>query len=137
MVVAFVFHTAGLYELPENFGLFYLGWLFAILYPAGLGLIVGCLTEMYEWVEKLVGPMSYFALPISGAFFMADWLPDDVRKLALLVPSVNSYELIRSGQFGPGVRVHYDLPYEVFACASLILIGLALSRSIHKHLVIE
>jgi len=136
LVVAFIFGAAGLYEPPKDFGLFYLGWLFAILYSAGLGLIIGCLSEKYEWVEKLVGPASYFQLPISGAFFMVDWLPDHVRKLALLVPSVNSYEMIRAGQFGPGIRVHYDLAYTTLACSALIVTGLIMCRQVHKHLVI-
>lgn len=136
LVVAFIFGVAGLYELPKDLGLFYLGWLYAVLYATGLGLIVGCLSERHEWVEKLVGPLTYFQLPVSGAFFMVEWLPDSMRSYALLIPSVNSYELIRAGQFGSGIQTHYHIGYTTFSCAVLILFGLILSRRVHRHLVI-
>lgn len=136
VVIAFIFGAAGLYELPKDFGLFYLGWFYAILYASGLGLIIGCLSEKYDWVEKMVGPLTYFQLPVSGAFFMVEWLPDSVRKYALLIPSVNSYEMIRGGQFGASVRVHFDIPYTTFICCALIAVGLMMCRRVHKHLSI-
>jgi len=136
LVVAFIFGAVGLYELPKDFGMFYLGWMYSCLYPVGLGLVIGCVSERHEWIEKLVGPMTYFQLPISGAFFMVDWLPEHAQKFALLVPSVNAYEMIRAGQFGPGVHVHYNIAYTTFACFALIAIGLMLCRQVHKHLVI-
>jgi capsular polysaccharide transport system permease protein len=136
LVVAFIFGALGLYQPPKDFGLFYLGWLYCFLYPVGLGLIIGCISEKYEWFEKLVGPITYFQLPISGAFFMVDWLPGSVQKYALLMPSIDAYEMIRAGQFGPAVEVHYDLAYTTFACSALIAVGLMLCRRVHQHLVI-
>lgn len=137
LVIAFMFYAAGLYSFPEDWGAFYLGWLYATLFSVGIGLILGSLTEIHEWTEKLVGPFGYFMLPVSGAFFMVDWLPGKFQKYVLWIPTVNAYELIRSGQFGSSVRVHYDLGYVSFVCALLIAIGLILSRNVHKHLVVE
>jgi capsular polysaccharide transport system permease protein len=137
LLIAFVFWAAGLYEFPKDWGLFYLGWLYFIAFSTGLGLCIGSLTEIYEWGEKLVGPFMYFLLPICGCFFMVEWLPSRVQKWALYVPTVNAYELIRGGQFGPSVQVHYDLAYENFICLLLLTVGLILTRQVHKHLVIE
>lgn len=136
-VIAFIFYSVGLYALPRDWGLFYLGWFYFILFSIGIGLIIGSLTEIFEWMEKLIGPFMYFMLPICGVFFMADWLPERARRAALYVPTVNAFELIRAGQFGPSVRVHYDLVYESFACAVLIALGLILCRKVHRHLIIE
>jgi capsular polysaccharide transport system permease protein len=136
-IIAFVFHTAGLYELPRDWGLFYLGWFYFFLFTLAVGLIIGSLTEMYEWMEKLIGPFMYFMLPVCGAFFMVDWLPYRLQRAAVYIPSVNAFEIIRSGQFGPSVRVHYDIPYETFICVALVALGILLCRNVHRHLVIE
>jgi hypothetical protein len=44
--------------------------------------------------------------------------------------------MIRAGQFGPGLRVHYDIPYTTLFCGSMILVGLIMCRQVHKHLVV-
>lgn len=137
LVMAFVLWAMGLYEWPKDWGLFYLGWFYFMVFSTAMGLIIGSLTEMYEWTEKLVGPLMYFMLPICGCFFMVDWLPGQFQKLVLYIPTVNAYELIRGGQFGPDVRVHYDLPIVTAVCFSLFIAGLLLCRNVHKHLVIE
>lgn len=136
LVAAFVFWSAGLYELPRNWSLFYLAWFYFILLAAGLGLVVGSLSEMSEWVEKFIGPVMFCLLPVSGAFFMADWLPDNLRAIALWIPTVSAYELLRAGQFGKGIHVHYDLAYLSFVCGVLVAAGLALSRRVHRYLVL-
>lgn len=136
-VIAFLFWALDFYELPKDWGLFYLGWAYMIAFSSGLGLVMGCVSEMAEWTEKLVGPFMYFLLPISGVFFMADWLPDRYRALALYVPTVNAFEMIRGGQFGPSVRVHYDIVYTSWVSAALIALGLILSRRVHRYLIAE
>jgi capsular polysaccharide transport system permease protein len=137
LVIGFLFWALGYYELPKDWGLFYLGWAYMIAFSAGLAMVMGCVSEMAEWSEKLVGPFMYFLLPISGVFFMADWLPDRYRAWALYVPTLNAFEMIRGGQFGPAVRVHYELGYTTAVCVGLIALGLVLSRRVHRHLVIE
>lgn len=137
LILAFTFGTIGLYSMPADLGLFYLGWLFMILYSGGLAIILACLSEMYDWVEKLVAPSTYLIMPVSGAFFMVDWLPYDLQKYALLIPSVNAYEIIRAGQFGESVRTHFDIAYVSFVCLVLVAVGLALTRSVRSHIEIE
>jgi capsular polysaccharide transport system permease protein len=136
-VIAFVFYCLGMYEFPKDWGLFYLGWFFFFVFSMAVGLIIGSLTEMYDWMEKLVGPFMYFMLPVCGAFYMVDWLPYRLQHYALYIPTVSAFEIIRSGQFGPSVRVHYDIVYEAYACATLVVLGLILCRNVHRHLVIE
>ncbi|MDB5972039.1 MAG: capsule biosynthesis protein [Hydrocarboniphaga sp.] len=136
-VIGFIFWSVDLYELPRDWGLFYLGWAYMGLFGCGFGLILGSLTEMYEWLEKLVGPFMYFMLPICGVFFMVDWLPPRLQQAALYMPTVNAFELIRAGQLGPSVRTHYWLEYETFVCAAMIAVGLMLCRNVHRHLIVE
>lgn len=136
-VIAFVFWSLQLYELPKDWGMFYLGWFYMTLFSIASGLIIGSVTEIYEWSEKMIGPFMYFMLPVCGAFYMVDWLPAKMQRLAVYVPTVNAFEMVRAGQFGPAVRTYYDLPYVTVVCAGLIVLGLILSRNVHRHLIIE
>lgn len=137
LAVAFIFYSLGLYEPPRDWGMFYLGWTYHILYATGTALIVACVTEMYEWTEKIVAPISYIMVPLCGFFYMVDWLPDRVQKYALYLPSVNAYEIVRAGQFGSAVRVHYNLGYLTFVCLGMIAVGMIACRRVRHHIVIE
>ena len=137
LVMGFAFWAFDLYEWPKDWGLFYLGWFYFIVFSTAMALIIGSLTEMYEWTEKMVGPLMYFMLPVCGCFFMVDWLPGNFQQLVLYFPTVNAYEMLRGGQFGPGVPVHYDLPLVTATCFSMLAVGLLLTRNVHKHLVID
>ncbi len=44
--------------------------------------------------------------------------------------------MIREGYFGNIQRFHYNFPYMLFACASLTLAGLILTRLAERHLEI-
>lgn len=136
VAIAFVFWASNMYEWPQDLGLFYLGWFYMLAFSAGFGLIMAGLTEIVDWTDKLVQPMMYLFLPLSGVFFMLDWLPQYVREGLLWMPSVNAFEMIRGGQFGPSVQVYYDIPRASIECAAMLFIGLILCRSAHRHLVL-
>ena len=137
LVIAFVFTALGLYEPPRVWSLFYLGWFYICVLSTGFGLIIGSLTEIWEWTEKFIQPFMYFMLPVCGCFYMVDWFPEHVRALALRVPTTSAFELIRGGQFGPSVHVHYDIAYLNLWCIGLLGVGLTLCRRVHRYLVIE
>lgn len=136
-VIGFIFNAFGLYELPRDYGLFYLGWFYMLLWTMASAMIIGSLTELYEWTEKLIGPFIYLMLPICGAFYMLEWLPGVARKYLQYIPTVQAFEMIRAGQFGGAVNPHYDFAYASFISALLIAVGILLCRTVHRHLVIE
>ena len=74
-------------------------------------------------------------MPISGFFFLAQWLPVPVRELALTVmPSLHCYEMIRGGLFGSRLEVSYDLSYVNFVLAGLTLFGLRLLHDVRRYI---
>ncbi len=137
IVICSGFYLVGIYDPPVNYGLFYLGWIYLILFSIGTALIVSCLSEQFDWIEKLTSPLLYIMAPLSGAFYLVDWLPYPAQKVALLLPSVHGFELIRAGQFGPALHMHYDIPYVTYTCLFLILIGLILSVNVRKYIEME
>jgi capsular polysaccharide transport system permease protein len=104
------------------------GWLMLAWFGASLGLVLGAATAYSELVDRIWHPVSYLLFPLSGAAFMADWLPPKAREVVLLLPMVHGVEMVRDGFFGDTVRTHYDIGYMAVCCLVLSLAGLFLAR---------
>jgi capsular polysaccharide transport system permease protein len=124
----------GLAPFPADPWLFYQGWFADGLTGCGLALVVGAISEVVEIVERIIAVTMYLLVPISGTFFMADWLPPDIRRVALLLPFLNCSEMIRAGFFGPAVNAHFDFPYTITFAATMVVAGLLLLRHVRARL---
>ncbi|KML62691.1 sugar ABC transporter permease [Burkholderia cepacia] len=113
--------------LTMLFGWALLGW-----YTAAMGLVIGGLTEYSEIVERLWHPISYFQLPVSGAFVMTSVLPPSLRDVVLLFPASSCTELFRYGYFGDDVTPYYNIPYTCAVCLILTWLGLLIVRGASK-----
>jgi capsular polysaccharide transport system permease protein len=120
----------GFAKPPANIGLVYEGWMLAAGAGCGLALLVGGISEIFEVVERIIGIALYLLVPLSGTFFLADWLPPYARKLALLLPFLNCAEMIRAGIFGNAINPHYDAGYTFMVDWVMIVVGLLLIRRI-------
>ncbi|PWR19557.1 ABC transporter permease [Zavarzinia compransoris] len=128
VIASSLFIFIGLMDWPTDLGPFYAGWLLHIYWVFATGVFVSAVSEMSDFIEKVTGLLSYIYIPLSGAFFMVDWLPAAYRPLALLMPSVHAYEIMREGLLPPGYATHYDVVYAVSFCTVLLLVGLLLLR---------
>ena len=126
LVVAGILYIIGLITGVAHWDLFLLGWLMMALIGTGFGALLAAVTEVTETVERFVQPFQYLNIPISGAFFMVDWLPTWGQKAILYHPLAHCYEVFRAGYFGESVTTHYDLPY-FFVVAFIILFAGILS----------
>lgn len=104
------------------------GWLMLAWFGASLSLAIGAGTAFSSVVERLWHPAAYLLFPLSGAAFMVDWMPPNMRKFVLLLPMVHGTEILREGWFGNVVRTHYDVEYMGTVCLILSLVGLYLQR---------
>ncbi len=100
-------------------------------------LILAATVWGHENVERVVHPFTYLMIPFTGAFFMVWWLPTEMQYYALLNPSVHMFEIIRDGQFGPGVPYHWDLGYMVACTVVLNLLGMLALRAVKGRLASE
>ncbi|WP_407049815.1 ABC transporter permease [Methyloraptor flagellatus] len=126
---AFLVAYAGLYlfdlvpAIRDPIALFG-SWLLWVWYLFASALIIASLTELVEWVEHLIPPLMYFGIPISGTFYISDWIPYDFRKILLLNPQVHVNELFRSAFFPPEVHLYGDPWYVFWWSAIMMAIGL-------------
>jgi capsular polysaccharide transport system permease protein len=107
------------------------------LLSQGLALVIAAATEAMEGVERAVHALTYLILPASGMFFLVETLPDWLQEIALYLPTVHLFELLRDGQFGSRFMAHYDLGYVAAWILVTHLLGLAALRITRRRLGLE
>ena len=127
----------GFMQPPADIGLMYLGTFYHILFCYASALIIASLSERSDVIEKFIGIVSYLSIPFSGAFVLVDWVPQRFQDVLLWSPSVHNLEMIRGGQFGSAVRVHYDIWFDTWITALMIIIGISLTIRVRRHLIIQ
>lgn len=110
------------------------GWLSLMVLSVGVAIVFAVLTEYSEATERFIQPIQYVILPLSGAFFMVEWLPDKAQEFALYMPTVHCYEMFRAGFLGDAVRTHYTAWYPIATGLVLASLGLASIESVRDKL---
>lgn len=140
-VIAFIFGCTlfiaiGQMDPPKNPILLYAGWFYAVWFCGAFGILLGAASELSSLVDKLYSPMSYLSLPVSGAFYMVNWLPSAWQPYSLAIPLVHYFEMIRGGYFGDAVVAHFDAAYITAWCLAMTFAGLATIRVVRKRVAI-
>jgi len=129
-------YSIGAVDWPRNLPLLFLGYFYMTWWCVSAGLVVAAFSERTVIFEKIWSPVSYIYLPVSGFMYMAAWLSASLRGTMLAVmPPLSCYEMIRSGIFGPVMRVYYDVPRLSFTLAAITLFGLLGLRDVRRHIV--
>lgn len=129
LVLTAVFVAAGQMSLPIDPFRVLAAWFGLSAFAVGFALVIGSLAERSDSFERIWHVMTYLLFPISGAMFMAHWLPGDVREVVLWLPMVHGVEMLRGGWFGPTVMTYESPGYFFSAIAALLLVGLLLVRT--------
>ncbi len=115
-VLYFFVRVLGLSDPIDNFGTLALAWLLMATLATGIAGVVAAGTEYTEAIDRFVPALQYLILPLSGCFFMLDWIPPDQREVILYIPMVHAFEMFRDGYFGNSVVTYYSVPYLVVSC---------------------
>ena len=91
--------ATGMADLPERPALVVLGVVALFLLCLGLSFVVVSATHDNRAVGRLVHPLGYVMLPLSGCFVALQWLPPGVRRAFEWVPLTHVFELLRYGWF--------------------------------------
>jgi capsular polysaccharide transport system permease protein len=124
IIVAGTLISLGLLKPPQDIGVAIVGWLMmgALSFSCALFFCIG--TEYSEVWERFVQPFQYLMLPLSGCFYMVDWLPTSAQGLMLLNPTVHCFEAFRAGYIGDHVITHYWVWYPLLWALVLLALGL-------------
>lgn len=127
----------GFMDPPVDLGMIYLGLAYHMTFSYASALLVASLSETSDLVEKMISVLMYLSIPFSGAFTMVDWVPPKFQWFLLWSPSVHNLEMIREGQFGPGVHAIYSLSYDTWSTGIMLVLGLSFTLRVRRHLVIQ
>lgn len=137
-VVVYVFLVLiGQVTLPHDYLILYSGWLILGAMGGGLAIILSGLSMRFELMERLVPVLTYALIPISGAFFMVDWIPPQFREQYLLLPIPHGIEMVRAGVFGEFVPTHFDAAYALMWAGIMNVIGILLLANARNYIDVE
>ncbi|GAA0772737.1 capsule polysaccharide transporter KpsM [Brevundimonas olei] len=122
---------------PSDFLLLYGGWTLMWLMAMGTGFILSGLSSRFEVMERIVPVLSYAMIPLSGVFFMLDWVPERARAAFLWVPFPNAVEMIRSGVFGEFVPTHFRPAYALATALLMVLVGLLMVKNAEGYIDVD
>lgn len=120
--------------LPNNIPVLMIGLLLLFLYAHGLGLCAAAAAASSEIAERLIHPLIYLSLPLSGALVPLHSMAPQIRAILLWNPQANMHEMVREGFFGHLLPCYYDIPYTAFWVAIVNLLGLAALRAVRPRL---
>lgn len=124
-------------SLPESPIKMALAMIMMALFSQGLAFLAAALAAAVEGSERLVHAITYLLLPASGLFFLVEWLPEWLEEMALWIPTVHLFELLRDGQFGSRFHAQYDLAYIWGWIMVTHLLGLAALRVTRARIGLE
>lgn len=102
----FALLVIGVIDPIKDYGYVIEGWCLMGILAVGFGALIAVLTEQYEPADRFIAPIQYLLLPVSGFLYMADWLPESVRKIALWIPLLHCFEIGRHGFLGGTIPTH-------------------------------
>lgn len=108
-------------------------WLLMTWFGFSFGLNLAALTEMFEPASHLIQPVLYVTLPLTGAFYMTQWLPTSMQEVVMWSPLVHIFEMFRAGMFGVQVSVEWSEVYVIVWCLVMTTTGLPLLRLAQRH----
>ena len=123
-------------EWPREPAKIVVGMLLMLGFAHGVAMLLATGSVYTEVFDRVTHLFTYLSLPVTGAFFMVFWLPTELQRAVLWVPTVHVFELVRDGQYGTRVPTHHDVGYVLGWVAALNLLGMAGLRRARRDLAL-
>lgn len=133
-IVYSVLALSGITSPIRDIGLAVAGWMTMAFLSFGLASLFAALSEISDTFERFIQPIQYLLLPISGIFYMVEWLPYKARQLIWWVPHSHCYEMFRAGFFGEHVTTHWTWWYPLLWALGLTAAGLGLIENARRNI---
>jgi capsular polysaccharide transport system permease protein len=109
------------------------GFLYMVWFSWGASMICCAVTHDNHVAGRLVHPLVYLFMPLSGAFYMMNWVPNPYRSWLEYLPTTHIFEMCRYGQFVTLRDDYVDTMYLTEACLMLTLMGMLSVKLVRKH----
>ncbi len=133
VILATVCVLFGLIDPISDPGLVLAGWALDTLFVGSFALLMAGLAGLSEYIAKVLHPVMYITLPITGAFTLTDWLPPSFKVILEWSPLANCCEMFRAGVFSASVKTYWSVPLIVLTSLILLAIGLPILDYARRH----
>jgi capsular polysaccharide transport system permease protein len=116
----------GIFGPPKDLFATIAAWVLDTLFVMSFAMFVAGLSEISDFVEKLIHPLMYLTLPLTGAFTMTVWLPARMRDIVSWSPLVQLCEMFRYGLFPEDIKTVWSVPFIVVSTLFFFAIGIPL-----------
>ncbi|TVV73393.1 ABC transporter [Sphingomonas solaris] len=103
-------------------------------FSAGMSFIIVAITHDNRLLGRLVHPVAYIMMPISGAFYLLEWIPMPYREWLLWIPFIHIFEMVRYGFFRSANPDYFSVTYLTAVCMVTTYIGLVLMKLLRGRL---
>ena len=117
-------YALGLSDLPAKplllmAATFYMTW-----FSFAVSMLVCWGTQASHIFERLLHPVVYLLMPISGGFYFLKWIPEPYRDWLWYLPMVHIFEMGRTGVFANFDSPYYSHVYLIGCCLVLTWFGM-------------
>jgi len=109
------------------------GYMFMLWFSFALSMPICAASYLSKVVSKIVHPLTYIAMPISGTFFILQWIPQPFRTWLSWSPMNQIFEMFHTGQFRSVESPYFDPLYIAGWCLALTFVGLLSLRAVRPH----
>ena len=132
IVVYIILMNLGFVEPIYDWSLCLLSWITMAYMAISTSLLFSVATELYEWSERLIHPFQYLLIPLSGTFFVAEWLPETARQIIWYNPLIHVYEMMRAGFIGPSLMTYSTWWYPIIFSTVTLCFGCVAVKNVRK-----
>lgn len=126
-----------LMEPVDDYLLLLGAWTLMNFFTFGVAMIISALAHFSDAFERVVQPIMYLILPLTGVFYMVYWLPPAGREVVVYSPLVHASEMFRAGYFGPNVPTTWDVVYLIKWAIGVNALGWLLVLKAQQHIELE
>jgi capsular polysaccharide transport system permease protein len=119
---------------PKDIPLMLGAWLLLSWFSLGAGLTIGSILSQYEFLTLPWRLISLFLFLSSGVFFFAAFLPPNLLKYAIWLPTLEINEMFKHGYYGNIIKTYEDPLYLCVVNTVLLSLGLLLVAHFGKKL---
>jgi capsular polysaccharide transport system permease protein len=112
-------------------------WTLMCVFTFGVALIITALAHFSDAFERVVQPIMYLILPLTGVFYMVFWLPAPAQNVVTYSPLVHLCEMFRAGYFGPDYPTTWEVPYILVWTIAVNAVGWVLVLKAQRHIELE
>lgn len=124
-------------EPVYDFLLLLSAWTLMSFFTFGVAMIITAVAHFSDAFERVVQPIMYLILPLTGVFYMVYWLPAAAQSIVVYSPLVHMSEMFRAGYFGPDLPAIWDTRYITLWIIAVNAVGWVLVLKAQQHIELE